>query len=180
MSRRLYPPPSEFRAPPDFYPAGRITEAFIADGPPQFISNKPPTRGKKRLGIKYEALVHPRMAALGLPYWQGPWLRFFDAGLGRWRWAQPDGLLFDLPRGVCTIVEVKLKHTPGAWFQTRQLYQPVLAHITQGLFDFSILEVVSWIDPHAAFPERYHFVDDPLAVPVGGFGVHILNSRGLA
>lgn len=86
-------------------------------------------------------------------YLPSPWLRFFADG--KWRWCQPDGVLFVPGAGRIVIVEIKYQHTPDAWWQVRHLYQPVLEHIfPPSLWEYEVCEVVKWFDPHVAFPER--------------------------
>lgn len=104
--------------------------------------------------MRYEKKVQEFLGQLyGDRYLANPWLKFFSDG--RWRWCQPDGLLLDPRKGRITIVEVKYQHTPDAWWQVRQLYQPVLeAMFPAKLWAFDACEVVRWYEPWTVFPER--------------------------
>lgn len=110
--------------------------------------------GRRAEGVRYEAAVQAYLTdQYGPNYLAGPWIKFMDQG--RLRWCQPDGLLFDCPRGSITIVEVKYQHTPDAWWQVRHLYGVVLASMFPAdCWSFSACEVVKWYDPAISFPER--------------------------
>lgn len=95
-------------------------------------------------------------------------------------YCQPDGLDFDFDKGLITIVEFKLQHTSNAWWQTRELYEPVVRKIfPSSLWEIAIVEIVKWFDPDAAFPERYNFVKDLSfsTVKPNEFHLHIWNGR---
>ena len=120
--------------------------------------------------------------ARNLPQSQ-PWLRFAQllpagARSRSWSWCQPDGLDIDIRRGLITIVEFKLQHTSAAWWQTRQLYEPVVkAVFGAAQWAFSIVEIVKWFDPDTAFPERFSFIPSLADARPGAFHVHIWNPR---
>jgi hypothetical protein len=78
----------------------------------------------RRAGKAFESRIQRRIAEiLGQSYLPGPWFSF-NCGSNQVRLCQPDGIL-ELPRSVL-IVEIKHQHTVSAWFQLRQLYQPVV------------------------------------------------------
>jgi len=138
--------------PVHFNPAGEVVEAFISPRQPPFIRTRRYS-GRRADGIRYERRVHAHLLEL-FPdtYLPSPWLHFKSAG--RWRWCQPDGLLFDLAHGRIIIVEVKYSHTSDAWWQVRRLYLPVLRKcFPEGLWRFEACEVVRWFDPLTHFPE---------------------------
>lgn len=141
------PPP----APASFRPAGRVLAASLSF--PPAIRKKRYT-GRRLEGVRYEKKVHEHMELLyGDRYVPNPWLKFFSEG--KWRWCQPDALLLDVARGRLTIVEVKYQHTSDAWWQVRQLYQPVLEQIfPRNLWEYDACEIVKWYDPATLFPER--------------------------
>ena len=168
--------------PRHFNPAGVVTFAELADQP-SFIPDRGRRRSaRKRLGVKYEAKVQEYLeASVPEAYVASPWLRFGASGEPRLRYCQPDGLLFRFDLGLITIVEIKYQHTALSWWQTRQLYEPVLRHLFPlRLWKFSVLEIVKWFDPDVHFPEEIHLVRDPQKPIHNGFGVHIWKPRGAA
>jgi hypothetical protein len=98
-----------------------------------------------------------------------------DAGVGP-RWCQTDGLLFDVDRGLITLVECKYQHTSDAWWQLKMLYLPVLRTIFPG-WEFATVEVVKWYDPATKIPEPVFLLPDVGAAQPGKFNVHIWNPR---
>lgn len=90
-------------------------------------------------------------------YLPNPWIKFEgQAGI---KWCQPDGLLFDLEAGLLTIVEVKYQHTTDAWWQLRELYEPVVRKLfPQKLWRIVVLEYVKWFDPSVPWPEDIQMV----------------------
>jgi hypothetical protein len=124
------------------------------ENPPPFI--RTPTKaakGAKRNGQKYEVKAQEYLKELyGNKYIPSPWFKFFDRGTEQLKWCQPDGLLIDLRRGLITIVEIKLKHTPRAWWQLEKQYLPLMKHIFGEDFNYALVEFVKWYDPSTAFP----------------------------
>lgn len=157
--------------PPRFSPAGLVERAYVSPEPPPFIRVKRYT-GRRADGVRYEKKVQRHLQEL-FPetYLPSPWLHFRSEG--KWRWCQPDGLLFDVERGRIVCVEVKYSHTAQAWWQTRQLYIPVLQKIfPTDLWSFEVCEVVRWYDPAVVFPEP--LILSAEVDQVGkGFRVHI-------
>ena len=89
------------------------------------------------------------------------------------RWCQTDGLFAHPLEGLIVVVEIKYQHTPDAWFQLRELYEPVVRKAFGPAWTVALLEVVKWYDPSTFFPERHFMCADPLRPPTGGIGVHI-------
>lgn len=110
--------------------------------------------GRRAEGIRYERAGQEYLSQVyGDSYVPGPWIKFFTNG--QWRWCQPDGLLFDIQRGIIHVVEFKYQHTTDAWWQTRHLYAPVLrAMFPFDLWQIQVCEVVKWFDPAVVFPEK--------------------------
>lgn len=169
-----------YQPPADFAPAGTITFAEFAKGPPPFImQRKLRLRGNKAEGLRYEARGHEYLGRL-YPDWYipAPWLRFSATHNQDPRWCQPDGIIMDLRAGRITIIEFKLRHTSRAWWQLRRLYEPVLTFMfPKTLWRFSVCEVVRWFDPQLAFPETFRYAETPNAVMSGSFGVHIWQGK---
>ena len=160
---------AEVPAPATFKPAGRVLSAEFCVPP---ALRKKRYTGRRLAGVQYEKKVHAYLEGFyGERYVSNPWLRFFADG--KWRWCQPDGLLFDLKSGRITIVEVKYQHTADAWWQVRRLYQPVLEKIfPPHLWHFDACEVVKWYDPATLFPERLVLAQE-VCMPHPAFKIHI-------
>lgn len=163
-------------APRNFRPAGAVDWAHPDEHPPPFLLRPRRYRGRRALGIRYERKVHDYLngacGGVERSYFPSEWFKF--ASGESVRWCQPDGLILHLREGIVTVVEVKYQHTPDAWFQLRELYEPVLRVAMPG-WRFALLEVVKWYDPSTFFPERVVLCADPLQAPLGAVGVHIWN-----
>lgn len=177
--------------PKKFIPAGFVVWAQFYPGQPQFTNTSKP-RGSRADGIRYEqkAQAYLRKGFEADPFgrfrnddgWEllpSPWL-VFKAGSrdARDRFCQPDALLVNQELKHCAIVEIKLQHTPHAWWQVRQLYEPVLRRVYTN-YAFSAMEIVKWLDPSIAFPETFYYAQNPLdRNSEHKFGVHIFDPRG--
>ena len=165
------PPPKHFR------PAGDFDHAELALTAPPFIRNIR-RKGRRAQGIRYEAKGHEHLLNdYPLCYVAAPWFRFWPLRTTTPLWCQPDGLHLDLTKGLITIIEFKLKHTSDAWYQTRQLYEPVVKRVFGPEWNYSICEIVRWFDPDTNFPERFSFAKHPHEVPVGRFAVHLWSGK---
>jgi len=160
-------------APSAFHPAGRVVAARVSATPPPFIRTRR-YRGRRADGVRYERLVQAHLLGeYPQTYVAGPWLHFRSESSDKWRWCQPDGLLIDVERGIITCVEVKYSHTANAWWQTRELYLPVLAHLFPiPLWRLQVCEVVKWYDPSVVFPEQVELAAE-VGRPSEKFKVHI-------
>lgn len=169
LSKRLTaPPPKGFR---EAYDVSGVQYSAVA---PAFVRQSQRRRGRRAAGQSYERKVHRELSErYGDFYVPSVWWKFSAAG--NLRWCQTDGLLFRFLDRSITIIEIKLQHTPDAWWQVKHLYYPVLRKaFPETIWSFSFCEVVKWYDPAVAFPEHHHLAIDPLIVPAGKFGVHIL------
>lgn len=164
------------RPPPlDFHPITECTWAQISDQPPEFVRDQPRRRGRRLLGIKYEAKAQDALGErYGRRYYRSPWLRYKTQHDPRVRWCQPDGVLFTPETNRITIIEFKYNHTELAWWQMFRLYKPVLERVFEAeRYDIACCEVVKWFDPAAKMPMPTKLrarIDD--AAP-GEFAVHI-------
>jgi hypothetical protein len=148
--------------------AREVVSAALSNTPPPFLRKTNP-RGRKRQGVKYEAIGQKLLSTrFGAAYTPSPWVRFSDASGDHW--CQPDGLL-DTNQGVI-IVEFKYQHTIDAWHQLRLLYEPVLSVLLPDKH-ISVLEIVKWFDCNVSFPEPVRLVSDPEFHSGREFGVHI-------
>lgn len=167
--------------PAKFSPAGSVYWAQFFPGTPSHAKNIR-AKGARAEGIRYEkkALeylkkqVEKRKDEYELIL--SPWLVFRSGQNPKDRFAQPDALLYHQESKTITIVEVKLQHTAAAWWQVRQLYEPILRHIYPG-FRFEALEIVRWLDPRTPFPETFFYAENVFETESGKFGVHIYDPR---
>lgn len=158
-------------APSNFVSAGIVDRAYFSPSAPPFLRQRRYS-GRRAQGVCYEKKVQARLLDL-FPnsYMPSPWLHFQSAG--RWRWCQPDGVLFDVDNARIICIEVKLNHTTDAWWQTRRLYVPVLQKCLEGqTWDFEVCEVVRWFDPAVQFPEPVELTAQ-VDKPSDNFKVHI-------
>ena len=155
--------------PEGFRPAGKVLAAEFAH--PPFLRRRRYT-GRRAEGVRYERKVQAYLLeSYQERYIDSPWLRFYAEG--KWRWCQPDGILLDVRAGTITIIEVKYQHTSDAWWQTKQLYFPVLrALFPESIWDFHFCEVVKWYDPSTVFPERVVLAQE-VTLRHTAFKVHI-------
>ena len=156
-------------APAAFRPAGLVLSADFCTPP---ALRKKRYTGRRLEGVRYEKKVQSHLEDFyGDRYIPSPWIRFFTGGA--WRWCQPDGILLDVPHGLLTIVEVKYQHTSDAWWQVRQLYEPVLrVMFPESLWRFTACEVVKWYDPAIQFPEKVVLANE-VSMQHPAFKVHI-------
>ena len=167
----LPPPPQGFR-PCDPHTIVRVE--LLREGPPLARAPRKRKRGAFAAGLRYERRAieylrsrYPREFAAH------PWFRFrtHDAPV---RWAQPDGLIVDFFKGRITIIEIKLKHTTDAWWQTRRLYEPLVRYLFgERQWHYACCEVVRWYDPAIRVPEHVVFTDDPSKLYASAYGIHI-------
>lgn len=159
--------------PPErFVPAGNVEEARLAKDSPPFIRRRRYT-GRRAEGIRFEKRAHTHLEeSYPETYVRSPWLHFREKDSAKFRWCQPDGLIFDLPRGIITVVEVKYSHTSDAWWQVRRLYIPVLEKIFGEQWDYQVCELVKWYDGATRFPEPVELASD-ITRPSKKFKVHI-------
>lgn len=166
--------------PSRFVPVSSIEWARSSKIPPPFIrpSTKKP-RGNLKKGLDYEdafsEYMEERFEGFYVPH---AWFQFKEIGKEKTRWCQPDGLLFAPRLRRIYIVETKLKHTPDAWWQLKQLYLPVVASLfPPDQWEYCLIEVTKWYDPAIRFPEKVTMCPDVLSVQPGDFGVHIWKAR---
>lgn len=171
VRKSIPPPPRRFR------PAGLVRKAELATDVPHFARGTRRSSGAKARGTRYETRVQEDFdTRYGCHYLPSPWIYFCEArdGASRWRWCQPDGVLILPLSRLIVVVEIKISHTSDAWWQIRQLYQPVLSALfPPELWRYAACEVCKWYDPAVPFPERLRKTPDPTLLEPGEFGVHI-------
>lgn len=155
-----------------------LIEAWACEDTPNFVRAHR-SRGRKGMGLRYEKKVHDHFAsAFSDMYVPSLWFGYRRLSSPKiTNFAQPDGLLFDFEKGVCTIIEVKYNHTSDAYFQLYDKYLPLLDkwlhRSDKDLWRFSLCEVVYWYDKFTDFPCKVALRDDVTKVRPGEFGVHI-------
>jgi hypothetical protein len=141
------PPPPRFR-PLQGIPTG-VTLAKLGDFPDGGTT-------AQRAGMRYERKVHEYLGRVLDNYRPSQAFRFFDAGRGV-RFCVPDGVVLNPSRTF--IFEFKFQHMPEAWWQLRQLYEPVLRSFNRDAETY-VVEVCRSFDPAVPFPEPVRLVDD--------------------
>lgn len=105
-------------------------------------------------GIRYEQKVHQFLGSVLPGYRPSQGFRFYDrSGV---RFCVPDGVILNPARTI--IFEFKFQHMPEAWWQLRQLYEPVLRSFVPGA-EIHLVEVCRSYDPAVPFPERVKLID---------------------
>lgn len=134
---------------------------------PRFVKDVPFTlrtarKGVKADGVRYERKVQTYLESVfGDRYVPSPWIAFDQNG--RRRFCQPDGLIFDIPNGRITIVEIKLRHTYRAYQQLARVYFPLLSRMfPTDKWRFELVEVVKWYDCNEPFGGA-HFLQSDIA-----------------
>ena len=141
--------------------------------PPAFAQRAGKRIGRKGEGLRYEAKAQAELTLRSEWYLPGPWIIYLVGGQPFW--CQPDGLHFDIPRGIVTIVEIKLSHTSDAQRQLRGVYEPVIRRMfPRPSWGVRLIEVTKWFDPDVRFPEPTAMCADPFAHSGPAIGVHIL------
>jgi hypothetical protein len=115
---------------------------------PDWLPRNDVRTGARAAGERYERAVHAALLKrYPGQYVEGPWIAYRCNERGsRLNFCQPDGLYFDIQRGLIVIIEVKLKHGVKAYKQLHDLYLPVIRHIFED-FEIRLIEVVKWFDP---------------------------------
>lgn len=150
-----------------------VTARFVQ--PPSFAVNRGTrkSRGAFGRGLAHEDNVfrfldpHPGLVP-------GPWIEYTQKS-GRVAHAQPDFLVFIPESGRLLCLEAKLRHCAAAYYQLRNLYEPLLRLMFPS-WEIRLQEVVRWYDPHEHFPGmhclRENLLDPP---PNHEIGVHVFN-----
>lgn len=130
---------------------------FLSRGPAAFASTgRDASRPALRAGVKFEQKVHDELTAswgsFG-SYLAGPWIEF-EIGNSR-RVCQPDAI-FTHRDGRVFILEIKVSHTPNAWWQLRKLYEPVVNALKR--CECEVLEICKHYDSRVSFPEPVKFI----------------------
>lgn len=126
-----------------------IKHANFCPTPSWFTPTK--HRGRRRLGVKYEKFVQSFLTSTyDSAHTANPWITYQLHGDWRTHFAQPDSLI-RRDDGSITIVEIKHNHTPDAFFQLFNLYEPLINFILPAN-PTTCIEVCKWYDPSVVCP----------------------------
>lgn len=174
-----FPPPSSFRE------VGSIEWARLSREGPLAVRAARASEAAtaaQAAGMRYEQRAHGYLLETFKPipgvstplYAPAMWIRFCTDG--RLGWCQPDGLLIDLDRSLITIIEIKLRHTPNAWWALRRLYEPLIRFLFGTSWRYAVCEVCRWYSP-GPWPEPIRMCPQPSNLGVNEFGVHIWHDK---
>lgn len=155
---------------------GDVLTAKILNGKPSFVKGTTRKRGAKGMGLRYEKRVHRHFLSLYDGYMPGPWFQYTTSDQpSRVNYAQPDGILVDIPSGQITIVEIKYNHCVEAYFQLMDKYLPIVRKFfnNEDLWRFATVEVCNWYDCAVAFPTHVKLRETLGAVRPNEFAVHV-------
>lgn len=153
-----------------------VEHAYFSRDPPDFV-RRPKRTGARGRGVRYEEEAKKHLSKLlGYEFVPGPWMVFIDA-TGK-RWCQPDGLWIDVVRGRITIIEIKYSHCIDAYYQLKELYEPVLRAAFAGApWEFRLVELVRWYDKDTEFPGNHNLRPRLELAREDEIAVHIWNPK---
>lgn len=135
-----------------FRPAGTVKHAaFIDKSPLKSIRNPGCNTAAQKAGKRFEKKLLAKLKDLPLIRVSiAPWIQYQNEV--KLCFCQPDAILW-LPLNTIVIVEAKLSHTADAYWQLRQLYEPVLRAIEPSA-RIHLLEITRSFDPAVRMPEE--------------------------
>lgn len=141
---------AELAPPLGFRAAMGVRSAWLVGEGPFGTTPRRGSTAARRAGLRYEKAVLEHLCArLGDGFRPSPWFKFTTSG--GMRYCQPDGLL--CCANEVTIFECKYTFTAEAWWQLRQLYEPVVRAALRPA-RISHVVVCRRFDPAVAFPEE--------------------------
>lgn len=155
---------------------GEVVESALLIGEPKFIRSGRRRRGRKGMGLRYEAKVQRHLGEGFDGFIPGPWFRYCTSDEpSRINYAQPDGLLIDLEKGQILICEVKYSHTAEAYFQLVDKYLPIVRKFFNNseIWEFATVEICYWYDCAVAFPTKPRLRKEIDTVRPNELAVHI-------
>jgi len=87
----------------------------------------------------------------------GPWFEYFETY--RKNYCELDGIHVCFKTGTMTAVEVKLSHTPLAWWKVKKLYIPVMRKAFGPAWQYRGMEIVKHYEHDDLYPEPVKLVD---------------------
>lgn len=85
---------------------------------------------------------------------------FFETDHGQRGTIIPDGLLFTPDFKRVLLIEVKLRHSGDAWYQTNKFYKPVIEKAFPKSVEVIPVEVCQFYDPRVQLPQAVAVLDD--------------------
>lgn len=160
------------------YPRVRPRSVSLqSEGP--FIPRKGEATAAQAAGNRHERRMHYYLEKkFPRDYLASPWITYTTSFAGGWKWCQPDGLLFMWDKGLIIVVEGKIKHTEKSYWQTENLYVPVVS-VLFPLWEYAVCEVVRWYDPSVRFPVQPKIVEGITDCRPGDFNVFIMRGHHL-
>ena len=150
-------PPLDKCASPSWFRAAEGVRSAWPCGESPF--GRTPSRGgsaAQKAGIRYERKALSALSKALPDVEQSKWFKFSDATKA-FRFCQVDALLHT--EALTVIFEVKTRFTSDAWFQLRQLYEPV---VRKALYpkSFALVIICKHFDPAAPFPEPVQHINE--------------------
>lgn len=169
----------------------RLENAWL-DAPLTLTAEKRPRpkHGAKAVGCYYERKCHDaldksfpsRLSTVAPVYFRSPCFRyvagtFSHATKLRTKVCYPDGLIINTRDDEVIIIEVKLRHTPDAYYQMKLQYKPVVEKAFNK--PCRMLSIVRWYSTRICYPEKYVLVPsvDAFIDSVEQIGVFIWSGR---
>jgi len=155
---------------------GEVLTAELLQGVPKFVRSGRRRRGRKGVGLRYEARVQKQLLKQFPGYMPGPWFKYTtDDEPARENYAQPDGLIVDVEKGQITICEMKYNHCAEAYFQLVEKYLPIVRVFFNNpdIWKFATVEIVYWYDCATAFPTSPKLRKNLEHVRINELAVHI-------
>lgn len=149
-----------------------IKTAYFANRP-AFVENQKYT-GVRQAGICFERKVGKLLEKVfGIQVVHNPWIEYEDVVSGV-RSCCPDYLIIDVMKGVVTVVECKLSHTPSAWYQLNEVYFPVIQALFPGWVIRGLEVCKNYV--RVNYPAEIQFVYDLLGPWDGGNNVMVVRN----
>jgi hypothetical protein len=142
------PMPPRYR----FRPVGDVRSAtFVSKSPLRSIKNPGSHTAAQKAGKRFEKKLLSRLDSTDdYQVLKAPWIQYEVSEAGP-RWCQPDALISR--KTDVLIVEAKLTHTADAYWQLRQLYEPIVKWIFPKAV-VHLVEVTRSFDPAVRMPEE--------------------------
>jgi hypothetical protein len=153
-----------------------LLEAKLSLATPSFVLAARRRRSAaQQAGLRYERAVHAEFAGRYPDSWlPSPWFAYRTAATPSVvNYAQTDALHINPLAGVITIIEVKKKHCAESYFQLHDKYLPLVSKCFGSLWEYRLVELCEWYDPHVAYPTKPKLVQNLAQADPRSVCVHI-------